>query len=88
MKGADLEDTWSVLIFAKGEEDFYEGTAACGDHPGWKWTLGKIQGDAEKLRTCAGQQKCGENLRGILEDGHQISDRVCLFHGELEPPKG
>lgn len=40
MKGADLEDTWSVLIFAKGEEDFYEGTAACGDHIRRKWTLG------------------------------------------------
>lgn len=39
-----------------------ECTAACCNHSGRERTMGKSEGNAEKLRACTGQQECRENL--------------------------
>ena len=62
------------------------GTAACGDHSGWKWPLGE---NPRGCRETTGMRRAAKtwrkSVRNRWQDGHQISDRVCLFHGELEP---
>ena len=49
--------------------------------------MGKIEGNAEKLRTCPGKQKCGKDLRGSLAHGDQISHCLRFFNRKLEPSK-